>query len=116
MLTLTHRHNLCCTDQEASVSAVLRRQGELDASSLQAAQEQFDEEPSKKRKLMQLCLGPCARCGQADAANQVWHAVSSRIFKVSGWILHEQIGILLLHPLEAEIFSLGVRGHTLVAS
>ncbi|KAL3140806.1 hypothetical protein ABBQ32_005349 [Trebouxia sp. C0010 RCD-2024] len=48
-----------------------KRQGELDGASLQAAQEKFDEEPSKKRKLMQLCLDPCARSGQAHAANQV---------------------------------------------
>lgn len=57
--------------QKTSVSAVLQRQGEVSGSSLKAAQGEFDDEPNKKRRLMQLCLDPTARCGQADAVNQV---------------------------------------------
>ena len=45
------------------------------SSSLEAAQEEFDQEPNKKRKLMQLCLDSSARSGQADAVNQVLLAV-----------------------------------------
>lgn len=51
-------------------SAVLCRQGELDGNALKAAQGRFNEEPNKKRKLMQLSLCPHARAGQADAINQ----------------------------------------------
>ncbi|KAL0034634.1 hypothetical protein WJX77_000317 [Trebouxia sp. C0004] len=50
---------------------VLCRQGELDGNALKAAQGHFNEEPNKKRKLMQLSLCPHARSGQADAINQV---------------------------------------------
>ncbi|DBB18049.1 TPA: hypothetical protein ACH3X3_003041 [Trebouxia sp. C0006] len=54
-----------------SLLRVLCRQGELDGNALKAAQGQFNEEPDKKRKLMQLSLCPHARAGQADAINQV---------------------------------------------
>lgn len=50
---------------------MLCRQGEVDSNALKAAQGQFNEEPNKKRKLMQLSLSPHARAGQADAINQV---------------------------------------------
>lgn len=62
-------------ERKASLSAVLCRQGEVNGSSLKAAQSEFDQEPKKKRKLMQLCLDPSARCGQADAVNEVLHSL-----------------------------------------
>ena len=57
--------------QRRSFTAVLRRQGEVTGHSLKETQEDFDEEPEKKRKLMQLVLDPHARAGQANDVNQV---------------------------------------------
>jgi hypothetical protein len=62
---------------------VLCRQGELDGNALKAAQGQFNEEPDKKRKLMQLSLCPHARAGQADAINQA--CTSSAAHRISAY-------------------------------
>lgn len=53
---------------------MLYRQGELNGTALKAAQNDFAQQLNKNRKLMQLCLDPAARAGQADAINQVYNS------------------------------------------